>query len=95
MNAASAALQLRPYEIEGIFMHDPREFFGALMGQPGSNLLDRFSRAPVGSANVEPDEASAAKSVFEHQSLQYFLIHAGYDLVGYVAMGAILGFWHS
>jgi hypothetical protein len=32
LNAASAALQLRPHEIEGIFMHDPIEFFGALMG---------------------------------------------------------------
>jgi hypothetical protein len=39
--------------------------------------------------------AKANTSLFENQSLRYFLIHAGYDLVGYAAMGAILGVWHS
>jgi small-conductance mechanosensitive channel len=39
--------------------------------------------------------AKANTGLFEHQSLNYFLIHAGYDLAGYAAMGAILGAWIS
>ena len=56
-----------------------------------------FSGAGIGAlvALFWISTAKANTGLFEHQSLHYFLIHAGYDLAGYVAMGAILGAWHS
>ncbi|MFV0377592.1 MAG: DUF1761 domain-containing protein [Mangrovibacterium sp.] len=32
--------------------------------------------------------------LFERQKISLFLIHAGYDLVAYLIMGAIIGAWH-
>lgn len=32
--------------------------------------------------------------LYEQQSLKLFLIHAGFDLVAYMIMGAIVGAWH-
>ena len=32
--------------------------------------------------------------LYEKQKLSLFLIHAGYDLVAYIIMGAIIGVWH-
>ena len=33
-------------------------------------------------------------SLFEHHSLKLFLINAGYNLVTYIVIGAIIGAWH-
>ncbi len=32
--------------------------------------------------------------LFEKHSLKLFLIHAGYDVLRYMVMGAIIGAWH-
>ena len=32
--------------------------------------------------------------LFEHRSFKLFLIHAGYDICGYIIMGLIIGVWH-
>ena len=32
--------------------------------------------------------------LFEKHSLKLFLIHAGYDILRYIVMGAIVGAWH-
>ncbi len=32
--------------------------------------------------------------LFEHRSFKLFLIHAGYDIFGYMVMGMIVGAWH-
>jgi hypothetical protein len=32
--------------------------------------------------------------LFEHRSFRLFLIHAGYDICGYIVMGMIVGAWH-
>ncbi len=32
--------------------------------------------------------------LYEKQKLSLFMIHAGYDLVAYIIMGAIIGVWH-
>jgi hypothetical protein len=32
--------------------------------------------------------------LFENHSLKLFLIHAGYDILRYMVMGAIVGAWH-
>jgi len=73
-------------------------FLGALaLGLFMTSDSTAFSGAGIGAlvALFWITTSKANTCLFEHQSLQYFLIHAGYDLVGYVAMGAILGFWHS
>jgi hypothetical protein len=33
--------------------------------------------------------------LFEHRSFKLFLIHAGYDICGYMTMGMIIGAWHK
>ena len=33
--------------------------------------------------------------LFEHRSFKLFLIHAGYDICGYIVMGMIVGAWHG
>jgi hypothetical protein len=33
--------------------------------------------------------------LFEHRSFKLFLIHAGYDICGYIVMGMIIGAWHK
>ena len=39
--------------------------------------------------------ASKANTIlYENNSLTHYLIHAGYDICSYTAMGAILGAWH-
>lgn len=38
--------------------------------------------------------SKANDALFENTSVKLFLIHAGYDVLGYTAMGAILGAWH-
>ena len=40
---------------------------------------------------------SASKAntfLYEKNSIRYYLIHAGYDVFAFTAMGAILGAWH-
>ncbi len=37
--------------------------------------------------------ARLSSVLFEKQKFRLFLIHAGYDLVSYVVMGAIIGVW--
>lgn len=40
---------------------------------------------------------SASKAntrIYENYSRKLFLIHAGYDIIGYSVMGAIIGAWH-
>ena len=32
--------------------------------------------------------------LYEKETLRHYLIHAGYDILGYIIMGAILGAWH-
>lgn len=38
--------------------------------------------------------SKANTTLYENYSVRHFLIHAGYDVLGYTAMGAILGAWH-
>ena len=59
---------------------------------PQSNIL---SGAGLG-AIVSIFWISASKAnttVYENYSLKHYLIHAGYDICSYTAMGAILGAW--
>lgn len=57
---------------------------------------DMFSGAGLG-AIVSIAWISASKAnttIYENYSLSHYLIHAGYDICSYTAMGAILGAWH-
>ena len=38
--------------------------------------------------------SKANTTLYENYSLKHYLIHAGYDICSYTAMGAILGAWH-
>ncbi len=38
--------------------------------------------------------SKANTTLYENYSLKHYLIHAGYDVLGYLTMGAILGAWH-
>ena len=38
--------------------------------------------------------SKANTTLYENYSLRHYLIHAGYDVCSYTAMGAILGAWH-
>jgi len=38
--------------------------------------------------------SKANKTLYENYSFKRYLIHAGYDICSYTAMGAILGAWH-
>jgi len=38
--------------------------------------------------------SKANTTLFENYSIKHYLIHAGYDILSYMAMGAILGAWH-
>lgn len=38
--------------------------------------------------------SKANTTLYENYSLRHYLIHAGYDICSYIAMGAILGGWH-
>ena len=38
--------------------------------------------------------SKANTTLFENYTLKHYLIHAGYDVCGYIAMGAILGALH-
>ena len=38
--------------------------------------------------------SKANTTLYEKYSLRHYLIHAGYDICSYIAMGAILGGWH-
>ncbi|HZK92815.1 MAG TPA: DUF1761 domain-containing protein [Prolixibacteraceae bacterium] len=38
--------------------------------------------------------SKANTTIYENYSLKHYLIHAGYDICSYTAMGAILGGWH-
>lgn len=38
--------------------------------------------------------SKANTTLYENYSLRHYLIHAGYDVCSYMAMGAILGAWH-
>jgi len=38
--------------------------------------------------------SKANTTLFENYSFKHYLIHAGYDILSYTAMGAILGAWH-
>ncbi len=38
--------------------------------------------------------SKANTTIYENYTLKHYLIHAGYDICGYIAMGAILGSWH-
>ena len=38
--------------------------------------------------------SKANTTLYENYSLKHYLIHAGYDICSYTAMGAILGGWH-
>jgi len=38
--------------------------------------------------------SKANTAIYENHSLKHYLIHAGYDICSYTAMGAILGAWH-
>ncbi len=38
--------------------------------------------------------SKANTTLYENYSFKHYLIHAGYDICSYTAMGAILGAWH-
>lgn len=38
--------------------------------------------------------SKANTTLYENYSVRHYLIHAGYDIFSYIAMGAILGAWH-
>ena len=38
--------------------------------------------------------SKANTTLYENYSFRHYLIHAGYDVFSYTAMGAILGAWH-
>jgi hypothetical protein len=38
--------------------------------------------------------SKANTTLYENYSFKHYLIHAGYDIFSYTAMGAILGAWH-
>ena len=38
--------------------------------------------------------SKANTTLYENYSLKHYLLHAGYDIFSYTAMGAILGAWH-
>lgn len=38
--------------------------------------------------------SKANTTIFENYTIKHYLIHAGYDICSYIAMGAILGGWH-
>jgi hypothetical protein len=39
--------------------------------------------------------SNANTTLYENYSIRHYLIHAGYDICSYIAMGAILGAWHK
>ena len=60
---------------------------------PQSNIL---SGAGLGAIiSILCISASKANTtLFENYSIKHYLIHAGYDILSYTVMGAILGGWH-
>ena len=38
--------------------------------------------------------SKANTTLYENYSIRHYLIHAGYDILGYMAMGGIIGAWH-
>ncbi len=60
---------------------------------PHSNVLSGAAMGAV--VSIAWISASKANTtIYENYSRKLYLIHAGYDVFSYTAMGAILGAWH-
>ena len=60
---------------------------------PQSTLLTGAGLGALVSA-VWISSSKANTTLFENYTIRHYLIHAGYDICSYTAMGAILGAWH-
>ncbi len=73
----SAALSA--YLISAVLGPKPNAEFGAIVGAAIAMFWISMSKL----SNV----------LFENEPVKLFFIHAGFDLVSFVAMGAIIGYW--
>jgi len=60
---------------------------------PQSNFISGAGFGAIVSI-VWISSSKANTILYENYSLKHYLIHAGYDVCSYTAMGAILGGWH-
>jgi hypothetical protein len=60
---------------------------------PESNMVSGAGLGAIVSI-VWISASKANTSLYENYSVKHYLIHAGYDICSYTAMGAILGAWH-
>ena len=72
-------------------------FIGALAMaffiMPSSTFLSGVGMGALVSI-VWISSSKANTTLYENYTLKHYLIHAGYDIFSYMAMGAILGAWH-
>jgi len=60
---------------------------------PESNMISGAGLGAIVSI-VWISTSKANTALYENYSVKRYLIHAGYDICSYMAMGAILGAWH-
>jgi len=60
---------------------------------PESNMVSGAGFGAIVSI-VWISASKANTTLYENYSFKHYLIHAGYDICSYTAMGAILGAWH-